>query len=127
MMERRTFIAGAATLPLAGAAQAALANSEIQRLFLKWQALTEKYLTVERKWHRKDIDEFEFEDITDPILNCRDAVENAILAQDSVSLDDLAIKAHIAAYFDWSFEVFNLSIGRDVQKMAGAKAIALAT
>ncbi len=115
-MERRAFMTTIATIPFLGSAHVL---TKIQRRFPEWQALTEEYLSADRAWDRNEIDEFEFEEITDPILARRGAVEEGIFAQDVQSIADLAIKTHIADYFDWEIKAFNHAVGRDVQRLAG--------
>lgn len=119
-MDRRSFITAAIATPLAGSVGAgALApETEVQRLYRDWEALTGKYNAYDLSWLNGEIPDKQFEALSDPILSCRDQVERKICAAECEYVSDLLIKINIAGHYDWCVDDYQEAIAADALALA---------
>lgn len=112
-VSRRKFIAGIAVAPLVAAPAVAAPETEVQRLYRDWLALTERYDVCDLAWLNGEATDVQFEALTDPILKRRDQIERKICTTDCASISDLLIKIKIAAHYDWCIDDYQEAIAAD--------------
>ncbi|MEO9648828.1 MAG: hypothetical protein ABJ360_22580 [Roseobacter sp.] len=122
-INRRSVLSGAPvalTATVIGAGALTSKATEIQRLFINWSCLTDRYQAIHFDWEAGIVDDDDFERTVDTVLNERDSLETAIFKAGCENIEDLRIMTVIANYFDWNIRDYNAAVSREAALLASS-------